>query len=166
MVLFRWALAILLIVGSQASLLADDEAQKKRFAQLVKTLNNVKLVGNFTVVGQDQELTEEEYTIKKVEKLAEGDYWKIHARIKYGGRDVELPLDLEIKWAENTPVITLDKVSIPLLGTFDARVVIINGKYAGTWSHDKVGGHLFGTIQKIEEEKNEDKDEDKDKDNN
>lgn len=161
---FRWTLAILLIVGLQNSLLADDEAQKKRFAQLMKTLSNVKLVGNFTVVGQDQELTEEEYTIKKVEKLPEGDYWKIHARIKYGGRDVELPLDLEIKWAEDTPIITLDKVSIPLLGTFDARVVIINGKYAGTWSHDKVGGHLFGTIQKIED--SEEKDEKDEKDDN
>jgi hypothetical protein len=138
---------------------ADDE-EKKRFAELKKTLNNVKLVGNFTVVGEaaDKGLTREEYTIKKVEKQKEGDYWRIHARIKYGGQDVELPLDLEIKWAGNTPVITLDKVTIPFLGTFDARVVIINGKYAGTWSHGKVGGHLFGTIEKIEEEKKEEKD--------
>ncbi|MAZ94973.1 MAG: hypothetical protein CMJ73_02900, partial [Planctomycetaceae bacterium] len=101
-------------------------------------------------------LTKEEYTITKVEKMEDGDYWKIHARIKYGNQDVTLPLPLEVKWAGNTPVITLDNVLIPLLGTFSARVVIINGKYAGTWTHGKNGGHLFGTIKK-NEEKNEEK---------
>lgn len=153
------ALGIMLLLLASLPLQADEE-QKKRFAELEKTLNNVKLVGNFTVVGEaaDKGLTKEEYTITKVEKQKEGDYWRIHARIKYSGQDVELPLDLEIKWAENTPVITLDKVTIPLLGTFDARVVIINGKYAGTWSHGKVGGHLFGTIEKNEEVKKEEKD--------
>ncbi len=155
--LTRLALGIMLLTSLP---LQADEEQEKRFAELVKTLNNVKLVGNFTVVGEaaGKGLTKEEYTITKVEKQKEGDYWRIHARIKYSGRDVELPLDLEIKWAENTPVITLDKVTIPLLGTFDARVVIINGKYAGTWSHGKVGGHLFGTIEKNEEIKKEEKD--------
>lgn len=161
MAIHRTILAILVIVGLQSAAFADDEAAvKKRFQQLIKTLDNVKLVGNFTVVGKEDgdQLAKEEYTITRVEKLKEGDYWKIHARIKYGGQDVELPLDLEIKWADNTPVITLDKVSIPLLGTFDARVVIINGKYAGTWSHGAVGGHLFGTIQKIGQDEDKESD--------
>ncbi len=34
------------------------------------------------------------------------------------------------------------------MGTFSARVVIYNKKYAGTWTHGKVGGHLFGVIEK------------------
>ena len=29
---------------------------------------------------------------------------------------------------------------------FARRVVIADGKYAGTWQHGKVGGHLFGKI--------------------
>ena len=48
-------------------------------------------------------------------------------------------------------MITVDKLTIPGMGTFDARVVIRGGKYAGTWMHDDVGGHLFGTISRIEE---------------
>jgi hypothetical protein len=36
------------------------------------------------------------------------------------------------------------------LGTFDARVVIHDQKYAGTWKHGEVGGHLFGTIEKLQ----------------
>ena len=89
------ALGIMLLLLASLPLEADEE-QKKRFAELEKTLNNVKLVGNFTVVGEaaDKGLTKEEYTITKVEKQKEGDYWRIHARIKYSGQDVELPLDL------------------------------------------------------------------------
>ena len=144
-------LALLLVPLS----IKADEDQEKRFAKFEKTLNNVKLVGNFTVVGSDNDgpLAKEEYTITKVEKMEEGDFWKIHARIKYGGQDVTLPLPLEVKWAGNTPVITLDKILIPGLGTFSARVVIINGKYAGTWTHGENGGHLFGTIKKNEPKK-------------
>jgi hypothetical protein len=35
------------------------------------------------------------------------------------------------------------------LGTFSAHVVIDGNKYAGTWSHGNVGGHLYGKITKI-----------------
>ena len=153
------ATALTILLLACVSLQADEE-QKKRFASFEKALDNVTLAGNFTVVGgeKDAPLTKEEYTITKVEKMEDGDYWKIHARIKYGNQDVTLPLPLEVKWAGNTPVITLDNVLIPLLGTFSARVVIINGKYAGTWTHGKNGGHLFGIIKKNKDEKKEEQD--------
>ena len=32
------------------------------------------------------------------------------------------------------------------MGTFDSRVIIRKGMYAGTWAHGKVGGHMFGKI--------------------
>ena len=57
-----------------------------------------------------------------------------------------VPLSLPIYWAGKTPVITVDNLKVPGLGTFDARVVINNDKYAGTWKHGDVGGHLFGKI--------------------
>lgn len=132
---------------------ANQAAQlDPRFAQLEQTLSNVKLVGNFTVTGRESgKLTKEEYTIISAKKLPQGDLWLLQTRIKYGDKDVALPLPLEIKWAENTPVITLDELQIPTLGTFSSRVVIDNGKYAGTWSHGEVGGHLFGVIEKIDD---------------
>jgi len=51
-------------------------------------------------------------------------------------------------WSGNTPVITLDNLWIPGMGTFSARVLIHQGRYAGTWSHGDKGGHLFGRIEK------------------
>ncbi|MEX0818796.1 MAG: hypothetical protein WD070_04355 [Pirellulaceae bacterium] len=129
----------------------DREAQFKQFEQ---TLSGVKLVGRFTVLGKDDgPLPKEEYTINSVSKLPDGDYWLFQTRIKYGDKDVTVPLPLEVKWAGDTPIITLTDFTIPGMGTFSARVVIYNKKYAGTWTHGKAGGHLFGVIEKSDAEK-------------
>jgi hypothetical protein len=141
MAAFRRAfhLALLGVSFSTFSAFAADpspEAIKK----LEKELTGAKMTGQFTV--------KEEYTIESAKKLDEGDLWLIKARIKYGDKDSVFPVPVEIRWAGDTPVITLDKVAIPGLGTFSSRVIIYDGKYAGTWQHDQVGGHLFGTIGK------------------
>ena len=114
-----------------------------------KMLSGVTLVGHFTITGErDQDtLREEKYTITKVTKMS-GDYWLFFTRIQYGGRDVTAPLQLEVKWADDTPIITLTDLELPNLGTYTARVLIYRGQYAGTWSSDKHGGHLFGIITK------------------
>lgn len=115
-------------------------------------LTNTKFVGSFTVTGsEDQKLREEEYTITKVEKLERADWWKIEARIKYGKHDLTVPMQMEVKWAGKTPVITVDRLVVPGLGTFDARVLLRKDKYAGTWAHDDVGGHLFGKIVQLDD---------------
>jgi hypothetical protein len=59
-------------------------------------------------------------------------------------------LPLNVKWAGDTPVITLTDFTIPGLGPCGARVVIHNDKYAGTWTHGNASGHMFGVIKKIE----------------
>ena len=118
--------------------------------KLAEKMNGVKLVGRFTVIGKDNgPLAKEEYTILSATKLEDGDYWLLKTRIKYGDHDLTVPLPLEIKGAGDTPVITLTNLTIPGLGTFSSRVVIHDDKYAGTWSHDKVGGHLFGTLEPL-----------------
>jgi hypothetical protein len=114
-----------------------------------KAMSNVVLQGRFTVLGKDQDsLAEESYEIQNVRKLPEGDYWLFQARIQYADKDVTLPLPLEVKWAGETPVITVRDLTIPGLGTFGARVLIQNQKYAGTWTHGQASGHLFGTIRR------------------
>jgi hypothetical protein len=127
---------------------SQDELIKK----LAKDLTGVKLVGRFTVTGKG-EMTpkEEEYTITSATKLDEPDLWLIKARVKYGKTDGTFPIPLEIKWAGDTPVITLTNLAIPGLGTFSSRVVIYEGRYAGTWQHGEVGGHLFGVLKREEE---------------
>jgi hypothetical protein len=114
----------------------------------------VKLVGRFTVTGKENgNPRPEEYTISRAVKLPEGDAWLIQARIRYGDKDVSVPVPVEIKWAGDTPVITLTNLTLPGLGTFTSRVVIYEGRYAGTWQHGEVGGHLFGTIEKLPSDK-------------
>lgn len=121
----------------------------KLHQKLEKYLTGTKWAGNFLMDGKDG-LIKERYEILSAKKSEFGDKWNLVARIKYGDHDATLPLPpLDIKFAGNTPVITVDRLFFPGFGTFDARVVIRRGKYAGTWQHDKAGGHLFGTIQKM-----------------
>lgn len=137
---------------------ADAPTQQELIKKLEKDLTNVKLIGSFTVAGKEERAPKpEEYTITSAMKLPEGDVWLIKARIKYGDKDVTVPMPLEIKWAGDTPVITLTDFTIPGLGTFTSRVVLYDNRYAGTWQHGTVGGNLFGRIEKATEEKAADK---------
>jgi hypothetical protein len=135
---------------------ASTPSREELIRKLEENLTNVKLIGRYTVTGrEDREAKPEEYTISSAIKLPEGDMWLIKARIKYGDKDTTVPMPLEIKWAGDTPIITLTNVAIPGLGTFTSRVVLYENRYAGTWQHGKVGGHLFGKIEKVMEEKAE-----------
>jgi len=136
----------LLAVLLASSAWADDE--KARFAKFEKAMSGVKFVGFFTVDGRDG-TSKEEYTILNVKKLGKGDLWLFKARVKYGKTDLTLPMPLPVKWAGDKPVIAMDKVKIIGLGTFSSHVVIDGGRYAGTWQHGDVGGHLYGSIEKI-----------------
>lgn len=125
-----------------------DESRETRFA---KYMTGATLAGRFTVVGKaNDEMPEEEYTILKCEKLPDGDLYRFTARIRYGETDAELPMDLPVLWAGDTPVISLTNLWIPGLGTFSSRVMIYRDRYSGTWTHGEVGGHLFGVIKKEE----------------
>lgn len=125
------------------------------YAKFKKLLTGAKLRGQFTVDGRPMNrLTDETYEIAQVEKQPEGDLWVITARIKYGDNDRVFPVPVEVKWAGSTPVITLDNLTLPGLGTFGARVVFHRDKYAGTWQHDDVGGHMFGMIEFVNPQEN------------
>ena len=129
-----------------------DAATAELHAAFTKAMTNVKLVGAFTVDGAEgDKLQRDEYTITSVTKAPKGDTWIVAARIRYGDVDLTLPVPVEVKWAGKTPVIVLDGVSIPGLGTFSSHVVIDGTRYAGTWQHDAVGGHMFGRIVPVEE---------------
>lgn len=143
-------------VAQEAAAPADDtpvagDDQRARFASFTEAMTNVKLVGAFTVDGPEEgKLVRDEYTITSVTKAPKGDLWIVSARIRYGTVDLTVPVPVEVKWAGKTPVITLDAVTIPGLGTFSSRVVIDGTRYAGTWQHDAVGGHMFGKIVPVE----------------
>ncbi|MDH3717131.1 MAG: hypothetical protein OES79_03325 [Planctomycetota bacterium] len=131
---------------------AKLSAAERKFQQ---TMSGAVLVGHFTTMGAEpaDKLNEERYAIRKVSKLADKqNTWRFFVRIQYGELDVTLPLDLEVFWAADTPVITLTNFTIPALGTFSARVLVYGQRYAGTWQHGDKGGHLFGRVVKDEKE--------------
>jgi hypothetical protein len=125
-------------------------ATKNPIAEFEEYLSNSKLTGSFTIDGKPlDKLEAETYEIKTAKKLDGYDsLWEIVARIKYGDKDVEVPVEINVEWIGKTPVMVMDSMALPGLGTFSARVVFHDKKYAGTWKHDDVGGHLFGRVEK------------------
>lgn len=118
---------------------------EKRFAE---TMTGAELIGHYTMSGAEGAGApkEERYSITKASKQ-KGDYWLFQVRIRYADHDLTLPLMLQVKWAGDTPVITLTDLKVPILGTFTARVLIYRDQYAGTWSGTNHGGQLFGRIE-------------------
>jgi hypothetical protein len=134
----------LLIVGCGRKPPAVDARAdlERRFRAM---MSGVTLVGHSATPGHEGVSAEERYVIDKVTKMA-GDTWLFEARIKYGAHDLPVPVPVQIKWAGDTPVITLTDLTIPGLGTFTARVLLYRDQYAGTWSSKDHGGQLFGKI--------------------
>lgn len=127
--------------------------QAEREAALSAMLSGATLEGSFTVSGPGHadgkaapaKLTTDKYTLGEVKKL-DGNNWLFPTRIQYSDKDFTLPLTLPIEWAGDTPVVVVDNVGLPGLGTFSARVLFFNDHYAGYWQHGEVGGNLFGRI--------------------
>jgi hypothetical protein len=133
-----------------------EPSQEELEKALSEKLSGATLVGQFTVsdVNDGKPLAQDKYQLGKVHKLANG-LWSIEARIVYGKNDVKLPLALPIKWAGDTPVITVTTVAFPGLGTYSARVLSYDDSYAGTWSGSNHGGEMWGKIVKADAAKAE-----------
>lgn len=126
---------------------ATNQAElEKNFKEL---LTDCVFEGHWCMVnnGKLSEEKSEKYTITGATKSGQ-DVWLIYAKIQYRGKEVSVPVPVQVKWAGDTPVITLDKVSIPGMGTYSARVLVFDKTYAGTWSAGDHGGMLHGLVQK------------------
>ena len=121
----------------------DPQADlEQKFQQM---MSGVTLIGHSASLKDESTAGEEKYIIEKVSKLG-GETWLFNTRIQYGSHDVPVPLPVTIKWAGDTPVITITNVTIPGLGTYTARVLLYQDQYAGTWSSKDHGGQVFGKI--------------------
>ncbi len=121
--------------------------QEELEANFKATLTKASLQGRWCMI-KDGQLTpekEDKYSIRSITKVG-GDMWLITARIQYGKKDFTAPIPVQVKWAGDTPVITLDKVGVAGSGEFSARVLIYEKTYAGTWSGGDHGGLLSGVI--------------------
>ncbi|MGD9634459.1 MAG: hypothetical protein AB7G28_19310 [Pirellulales bacterium] len=144
-------LALLLIgIARFASAAEPAETQAQREAALASMLSGATLEGSFTVTGREAaKLTSDKYTLGEVKNVG-GNNWLFPTRVQYENKDITLPLTLPIEWAGDTPVVVVDNVGMPGLGTFSARVLFFNDHYAGYWQHGEVGGSLFGRIHRAE----------------
>lgn len=123
-------------------------SEMERNELFAKQLSGVKLSGHFSISGEKEtELSTEEYELQGVMHV-KGEFWLFQARIRYGDHDVTLPLTLPVRWAGDTPVICVDKMGFPGLGTYSARVMIYADHYAGFWTGGDHQGHLFGIVKK------------------
>jgi len=135
--------------GSEKTAAAKPKlSQEELEAKFKDTLTKATLSGRWCGV-KDGKLTpekEDKYTIVSVTKLG-GEAWIIHSRIQYGNKDFVAPIPVQVKWAGDTPVITLDSVGMPGGGnSYSARVLIYDNTYAGTWSGGVHVGLLNGVI--------------------
>ncbi len=147
---FIW-LSVMSISFSTALSAEENDAPSQRDDKeqaFIALLSGSTLVGHFTIDGQDNsKLKPERYEIAAVRKDANGQ-WFVDARIKYGKVDATVPVPVDVQWAGDTPLILVTDLTIPLVGSeFSARVLFHDGRYAGTWKHGKIGGHMWGTIE-------------------
>jgi len=128
-------------LGQTAALNEAEQA----FADL---MTGAVMVGRFSVDGRNTPPKEERYEISKAQKLG-GDKWLITARIKYGQNDIEMPVDVQMNWAGDTPVLSVTDIAILGLGEgFTTRLLFYKDRYAGSWYHGDAGGHMWGKIEK------------------
>ncbi|QDU86669.1 hypothetical protein Pla175_00190 [Pirellulimonas nuda] len=143
--------SLLVLMLSATSLFGDEPAaMNAQETALSKSLSGAVMSGFFSVDRDDDappELRRERYELGEVKKLDSG-MWVFPTRIKYGDHDVTLPIVLPVAWADDTAVIRVNNIGFPGLGTYSARVLIHDGKYAGYWQGAGHGGRLFGSIKK------------------
>jgi hypothetical protein len=133
--------------------LSQEELEAKFKALLTKAT----LSGHWSPIkeGTVGEEKEDKYYIVSAGKVS-GDSWVVNARIKHGDREFVAPLPVKVKWAGDTPVLTVDNLQLPGGRTaYSARVLFFGQTYAGTWSGGDHGGLLSGIISNEKEEKKE-----------
>lgn len=143
----RILFVLLLLAGCGKAV--TEQAEFERLFQ--ERMQNVTLVGYSTRSNKEGTFGPEKYKIESVSKIS-GDTWMFKTRLRYDGQDLPVPIPVTVKWAGDTPVITLTDLTIPGVGTWTARVVLYRDQYAGTWSgqngNKEHGGQMFGKILK------------------
>jgi hypothetical protein len=117
--------------------------------QFAEHMRGVTMIGTFTVDGRENRTPQaDRYDIASVEKVGD-DLWRFNASMDCCGvKGATLPIVVPMRFVGDTPVIMMSDTSLPGVGTFTVRVLFYGDRYAGTWQHGKVGGHMSGRIEK------------------
>jgi len=118
---------------------------EERFKAL---FTNVTLSGRWARIKDGllgEERAGDKYTIVSVVKR-DGDSWTVNAKMKYGEKELILPVPVRMKFAGDTAVLSVEDLGMPGGGTYTARLLIFERTYSGTWKDQRGGGMLYGTI--------------------
>lgn len=86
------------------------------------------------------------YNIVSVSKVGK-DVWLMNARIEYGGKELTVPVPIQVKWAHDAAVIVVENFAMPGSdNAYSARLLVHNNTYSGNWSGGDHAGMLYGTI--------------------
>jgi hypothetical protein len=134
-----------LAIGSVVDTASLTDAER----QFSERMRDASLVGSFTIAGrEDRTLHADRYDIASVEKVGD-DLWRFNASMSCCGLDGKtLPIVVPMRWIGDTPMIMMTDTSLPGVGAFTVRLFFYGDRYAGTWQHGKVGGHMSGRIEK------------------
>jgi hypothetical protein len=144
---FLLALAPLASAQPQPAKPSTQPSQTELEKKFSQAMTDAVMKGSYTVNGSDK-VGHDQYQLGSVTKK-EGDNWIFVATIQYGGHNVSLPLEIPVKWAGDTPVISVTNLGVPGLGTYTARVMIYGEQYVGIWSSadGSHGGQMWGKIE-------------------
>jgi hypothetical protein len=92
-----------------------------------------------------EERAGDKYTIVSAVKR-DGDNWTVNAKMKYGEKELIIPVPVRMKFSDDTAVLMVQDLGIPGGGTYTARLMIFERTYSGTWKDQRGGGMLYGTI--------------------
>jgi hypothetical protein len=131
-------------IGAVVDPVSLSEAER----QFADRMREVTLVGSFTVTGPDNgPPRDDRYEISSVEKVGT-DLWRFNANMNCCGVKGAVPVVVPMRWVGDTPMIMMTDTSLPGIGTFTVRLFFSGDRYAGTWQHGDVGGHMSGRIEK------------------
>ena len=154
------AMFALLTCGRGATAFADDTEEAA--AAFLERMAGVDLDGHFTTERPTPDgirtmpPRRDRYRIEGIRHIADDRYF-VDARIRYrkaDGDDVDftLPVPVRLHFVQGTALLSVTDQSLPLMGSgFSARVVFDGDRYAGTWQHNAVGGHMWGRVEPIAE---------------
>jgi hypothetical protein len=132
------------LFGADGDKKIDRATLEKEFAA---KLSGATLKGSFSLDGKDGPNKPDRYQIVSAKKVT-GDDWVVTAKMKVGENELDVPVPIKVYWADDTPVMSLTDLTIPGMGTFTSRIMFYGDRYAGTWQHGDVGGHMWGTVEK------------------
>ena len=120
-------------------------ALEKEFQE---SMSGVVLAGRFSRQDGSVAPSEDKYVIEKATKVKD-DLWRFDAHVKFGAQEMTVPVSIHVRWAGDTPMLTLTDESVAGMGKYTVRILIYRGQYAGTWANAQGrGGQMFGSITK------------------